>query len=61
MRLIRLLATASITGTNYCPDALQLIILIVRRLLVNNHLFTQRSSCIGGLQVEKHVSLFVQA
>ena len=32
-RLIRLFATASIIGTNYCLDALQLIILIVRRFL----------------------------
>ena len=35
---------ASITGTNYCPDA-YLIMLVVRHLLTIR--FTQRSSCIG--------------
>ena len=30
-------------------------------MLVVSHLLTQRSSCIGRLQLEKHVSLFVQA
>ena len=29
--------------------------------LVNINLFTQKSSCIGRLQVEKRVSLFAQA
>ena len=29
-------------------------------MLINNNLLTQRSSCIGRIQVEKCVSLFVQ-
>ena len=45
-------------GDNYCPDTYS-IMLVVRSLLTI--MFTQRSSCIGRLQVEKHESLFVQA
>ena len=48
---------ASITVANSCPDA-YLIMLVVRCLLT---MFTQRSSSIGRLHVEKVVSLFVQA
>ena len=49
---------ASITGANYCPDAYSLIMLVVRCLLTI--MFTQRRRCIGRLQLEKCVSLFVQ-
>ena len=31
------------------------------QVLANNNLFTQKSNCIGRFQVEKCVSLFVQA
>ena len=41
----------SITGANYCPDAYYLNYACCPAL-VNNNLLTQRSSCIGRLQVE---------
>ena len=47
----------SLTDANYCPDV-YLIMFVVRSFLTI--MFTQRSSCIGRLQVEKCVSLFVQ-
>ena len=50
-------AIASVTSANYCPEA-YLILLVVRSLLTL--MFTRRSSCIGRLQAEKCVSLFVQ-
>ena len=52
------IAIASVTGANYCPDT-YLIMLVVRHLFTI--MFTQRSSCIGRLQVEKRVTLFFQA
>ena len=48
-------ATVSLAGINHCPDAYNLIMLVVRYLL------TQRNSYIGRLQVEKRVNLIVQA
>ena len=55
MRLTRVFATANVIGTSCCPDTQYLIMLVVR------HLLMQRSSCIGRLQLDKCVSLFVQA
>ena len=40
------------------PLIFNIIMLVVKRLLII--MFTQRNSCIGRLQVEKHVSLFAQ-
>ena len=50
-------AIASITGTNYCPDAY--FNYACCQTLVKNNVYTRSS--IGRPQVEKHASLFVQA
>ena len=60
VRLTGLFAMANIRDTNYCPDA-QYFNHACCQTLVNYSSLTQRSSFIGRLQVERCVSLFVQA